>query len=88
MQQALARLERANLAVPVALDFSMAQLYRARVRPDPAKREAMLKDAEKTLLAIKVKAGDSQRYINPPRPSPLLAGQARRRRGDDQGAAR
>ncbi|HSY19750.1 MAG TPA: hypothetical protein VK815_15510 [Candidatus Acidoferrales bacterium] len=61
-QQALARLKEANNIVPVTLDLGIVQLNRAQALSDPAARKTELEAAEKTFLAIRSFAGESDEY--------------------------
>jgi hypothetical protein len=55
-------LRQAATVVPVALDLGVVTLQRAQTLVDPAARKAELEAAEKTFLAIKGLAGDSDGY--------------------------
>ncbi|MBL8799787.1 MAG: hypothetical protein JNM56_38250, partial [Planctomycetia bacterium] len=55
------RLKEAGV-VPVALDLGIARLHRAQGLADPAARKAELEEAEKTFLAIRGLAGESDKY--------------------------
>lgn len=48
--------------VPVALDLGIVMLRRAQEMSDPAARQAELEKAEKTFLAIRSAAGESDEY--------------------------
>jgi tetratricopeptide (TPR) repeat protein len=48
--------------VPAALDLGMVSLQRARGMQDPTARQAELERAEKTFLAVRGVAGDSDQY--------------------------
>jgi tetratricopeptide (TPR) repeat protein len=58
----LASLKEANEIVPVALDLGIVQLGRAQELQDPAERKKELEAAEKTFLAIRGFAGESDEY--------------------------
>lgn len=62
IQRAVADLKAANRIVPVALDLGIVQLNRAQELRDPAARKAELEAAEKTFLAIRGFAGESDEY--------------------------
>ena len=61
-QRAVAELQAANRVVHVTLDLGIVQLNRARALADPAARKAELEAAEKTFLAIRGLAGDTDEY--------------------------
>lgn len=61
-QNVLNQLKVANQIVPVALDLGIVQLNRAQTLQDPAARNAELQAAEKTFLAIRNFAGDTDEY--------------------------
>jgi len=61
-QRALAELKTANQIVPVTLDLGIVQLNRAQNLKDPAARKAELEAAEKTFLAIRGFAGETDEY--------------------------
>ena len=60
-----AREKRAKqgMVVPAALDLGMVTLQRAQSMKDPAVRRAELERAEKTFLAIRGTAGESDQYM-------------------------
>ncbi|MCI0461313.1 MAG: hypothetical protein L0Z62_30565 [Gemmataceae bacterium] len=53
---------RQSAVVPVALDLGMVRLQRARALADPAARRAELEAAEKTFLAVRGLAGESDAF--------------------------
>jgi hypothetical protein len=55
-------LARASVVVPVALDLGILQLERAQHLNDPAARKAELERAEKTFVAVRTQAGQSNEY--------------------------
>jgi tetratricopeptide (TPR) repeat protein len=55
-------LKAANEIVPVALDLGIVQLNRAQSLKDPAARKSELEAAEKTFLAIRGFAGETDEY--------------------------
>ncbi len=59
---AQAALAKAAEIVPVALDLGIVTLQRAQTMTDPGKRHDELQAAEKTFLAIRGVAGDSDEY--------------------------
>ncbi len=61
-KRALAALTEANKIVHVTLDLGIVQLGRAQDLKDPAARKAELEAAEKTFLAIRGLAGESEEY--------------------------
>lgn len=61
-QRMMGKLKEANRIVPVALDLGIVQLNRAQELRDPAARKAELEAAEKTFLAIRGFAGESDEY--------------------------
>ena len=61
-QRALIELKEANRIVPVALDLGIVQLNRAQNLGDATARQAELEAAEKTFLAIRSFAGDTDEY--------------------------
>jgi len=61
-QRALADLKGANQIVPVALDLGIVQLNRAQELQDVAARKTELEAAEKTFLAIRGFAGETDEY--------------------------
>lgn len=61
-QTALASLTVANKIVPVTLDLGIVQVNRAQNLPDPQKRKTELEAAEKTFLAIRGLAGETDEY--------------------------
>ncbi len=58
----LAEFKEANQVVPVALDLGIVQLNRAQNLKDAADRKTELEAAEKTFLAIRSFAGDTDEY--------------------------
>jgi len=62
LQRAVASLKTANQIVHVTLDLGIVQLNRAQALSDPAGRKAELEAAEKTFLAIRGLAGDTDEY--------------------------
>jgi hypothetical protein len=60
--RALASLKSANQIVPVVLDLGIVQLNRAQNLQDATQRKAELEAAEKTFLAIKGAAGETDEY--------------------------
>jgi tetratricopeptide (TPR) repeat protein len=62
LKRALVELKAANEIVPVALDLGIVQLNRAQSLKDPADRKAELEAAEKTFLAIRGAAGETDEY--------------------------
>lgn len=61
-QRALEQLHAAGRIVHVTLDLGIVQLNRAQSLRDPAARKAELEAAEKTFLAIRGMAGDTDEY--------------------------
>lgn len=61
-QRAIAQFREANRIVPVTLDLGIVQLNRAQSLSDPSARKAELEAAEKTFLAIRGSAGESDEY--------------------------
>jgi tetratricopeptide (TPR) repeat protein len=61
-QRAQALLQEANQIVPVTLDLGIVQLNRAHGLQNPAARKAELEAAEKTFLAIRGFAGETDEY--------------------------
>ncbi len=61
-QRALASLKMANKIVPVTLDLGIVQLNRAQELKDPDQRKTELEAAEKTFLAIRSFAGETDEY--------------------------
>lgn len=61
-QRARADLKEANRIVPVTLDLGIVQLNRAQELPDAAARKTELEAAEKTFLAIRGFAGETDEY--------------------------
>ena len=61
-KRVLAELKEANQVVPVALDLGIVQLNRAQNLKDAAARKSELEAAEKTFLAIRSFAGNSDEY--------------------------
>jgi tetratricopeptide (TPR) repeat protein len=61
-KRVLAELKAANQVVPVALDLGIVQLNRAQNLTDAAARKAELEAAEKTFLAIRSFASDTDEY--------------------------
>jgi tetratricopeptide (TPR) repeat protein len=62
LKRVLAELEEANQIVPVALDLGIVQLNRAQNLKDAAARKTELEAAEKTFLAIRSFAGNTDEY--------------------------
>ncbi|MBI5394506.1 MAG: hypothetical protein HZA91_04335 [Verrucomicrobia bacterium] len=62
LNRAVGELKLANEVVPVTLDLGLVQLSRAQDLKDPAARKAELQAAEKTFLAIRSFAGESDEY--------------------------
>ena len=60
--RALDELKEANRIVPVTLDLGIVQLNRAQELKDPAARKTELEAAEKTFLAIRGFAGETDEY--------------------------
>ncbi|MEX0703863.1 MAG: hypothetical protein WD069_17320 [Planctomycetales bacterium] len=60
--QAQARLARESRVVPVALELGIVMLRRAQELSDPAARKSELERAEKTFLAVRGAAGESDEY--------------------------
>ncbi|HEX9047062.1 MAG TPA: hypothetical protein VF988_08535 [Verrucomicrobiae bacterium] len=61
-QRSLGDLKEANRIVPVTLDLGIVQLNRAQELTDPGERKTELLAAEKTFLAIRGFAGQSDEY--------------------------
>lgn len=61
-QAALAKLTTANKIVPVTLDLGIVQVNRAQGLADAQKRKSELEAAEKTFLAIRGLAGETDEY--------------------------
>jgi tetratricopeptide (TPR) repeat protein len=61
-KRVLAEFKEANEVVPVALDLGIVQLNRAQNLKDAAARKTELEAAEKTFLAIRSFAGDTDEY--------------------------
>ena len=61
-QKALESLKTGNKIVPVTLDLGVVQLNRAQELKDPDQRKAELEAAEKTFLAIRSFAGETDEY--------------------------
>jgi hypothetical protein len=61
-QRAVAELQSANRIVHVTLDLGIVQLNRAQALTEPDARKAELEAAEKTFLAIRGLAGDTDEY--------------------------
>ncbi len=61
-QRVLTELKEANRIVPVALDLGIVQLNRAQNLKDATARKTELEAAEKTFLAIRSFAGDTDEY--------------------------
>jgi len=61
-QRALSQLKEANPIVHVTLDLGLVQLNRAQSFSDAAQRHAELEAAEKTFLAIRGLAGETDEY--------------------------
>jgi hypothetical protein len=61
-KRAIAELKAANTIVNVTLDLGIVQLNRAQGFPDPAARKSELEAAEKTFLAIRGLAGETDEY--------------------------
>lgn len=61
-KRAVADLTAANSVVHVTLDLGMVQLSRAQNLSDPAARKAEIEEAEKTFLAIRGLAGNTDQY--------------------------
>jgi len=61
-QRALVNLKEANRIVPVTLDLGIVQLNRAQELKDAAARKTELEAAEKTFLAIRSFAGETDEY--------------------------
>ena len=61
-KRVLAEFKEANQVVPVALDLGIVQLNRAQNLKDAAARKTELEAAEKTFLAIRSFAGDTDEY--------------------------
>lgn len=61
-KRAIADLTAANAVVHVTLDLGMVQLNRAQNLADPAARKAEIEEAEKTFLAIRGLAGNTDQY--------------------------
>ncbi|MCD6051583.1 MAG: hypothetical protein K0Q55_2992, partial [Verrucomicrobia bacterium] len=61
-KRAVAEFQAANRIVPVTLDLGIVQLNRAQNLPDPTERKKELEAAEKTFLAIRGSAGESDEY--------------------------
>ena len=61
-QRALTDLKEANRIVPVTLDLGIVQLNRAQELADPDARKSELESAEKTFLAIRGFAGETDEY--------------------------
>jgi len=61
-QRALTQLTEANQIVHVTLDLGIVQLNRAQGFTDPAARKTELEAAEKTFLAIRGMAGETDEY--------------------------
>ena len=57
------KLAKQGMVVPAALDLGMVTLQRAQSMKDPAARRAELERAEKTFLAIRGTAGESDQYM-------------------------
>jgi tetratricopeptide (TPR) repeat protein len=57
------RLSEQSMVVPAALDLGMVTLQRAQTQRDPAARRADLERAEKTFLAIRGTAAESDKYM-------------------------
>ena len=57
------KLAKQAMVVPAALDLGMVTLQRAESMKDPAARRAELERAEKTFLAIRGTAGESDQYM-------------------------
>ena len=57
------RLAKQAMVVPAALDLGMVTLQRAQSLKDPAARRTELERAEKTFLAIRGTAGESDKYM-------------------------
>ena len=62
LKRATAELASANKIVPVVLDLGIVQINRAQNSQDPAARKAELEAAEKTFLAIRGLAGETDEY--------------------------
>jgi tetratricopeptide (TPR) repeat protein len=62
VQRAVEDLRQANRIVHVTLDLGMVQLNRAQDLADPAARKTELEAAEKTFLAIRGLAGETDEY--------------------------
>lgn len=62
VKSALDAIRSSARVVPVALDLGIVLLQRARNRNDPALRRAELEKAEKTFLAVRGVAGESDEY--------------------------
>ena len=62
IKRATAELSSANKIVHVSLDLGMVQLNRAQSLDDPAARKSELEAAEKTFLAVRGLAGDTDSY--------------------------
>lgn len=56
-------LAKQGMIVPAALDLGMVTLQRAQAMKDPAARRTELERAEKTFLAIRGTAGESDQYM-------------------------
>ena len=56
-------LAKQSMVVPAALDLGMVTLQRAQTMKDPAVRRSELERAEKTFLAIRGTAGESDQYM-------------------------
>ena len=79
MEQARQRVIEEAEIVPTALDLGIVILRRAQAMKDPVQRQAELQNAEKTFLAIRGVAGETDEYRLFLGPGLLLAGPARRR---------
>ena len=62
LEQSRQSIMKHSPVVPVAIDLGIVLLQRAHTLPDPNARQAELERAEKTFLAIRGMAGESQQY--------------------------
>jgi len=63
VEAAREKLAKQGMVVPAALDLGMVMLQRAQTMKDPAARRQELERAEKTFLAIRGTAGESDQYM-------------------------